>query len=59
MESKSGSGQLLLNEAEASLQIGNVRGLNYDGNEVEVLSKLVKLEGRDKEKMLKRGGAAD
>lgn len=58
MASKSGSGQLLLNEAEASLQIGKVLGLNYDGNEVEVLSKLVELEGEDKERMLKKGGAA-
>ncbi|CAL5378234.1 unnamed protein product [Camellia sinensis] len=55
MSSKSGSGHLLLNEAEASLQIGKVLGLQCKGKEEEVLGKLMELEAKDKEVLGKRG----
>ncbi|XP_028085071.1 uncharacterized protein LOC114286171 [Camellia sinensis] len=59
MPSKSGSGQRLLNEAEASLQIGQVLGLNCEGNEGEVISKLMEVEAQYKEMMRRRGGDAE
>ncbi|KAI7981790.1 Mitogen-activated protein kinase kinase 5 [Camellia lanceoleosa] len=59
MASKAGCGQLLLNEAEASLKLGHVLGLKCKGNEDEVISKLMELESNDKETMVKKGGQAD
>lgn len=59
MASKSGSGQLLLNEAEASLQIGKLLGLKCKGKDEEVLSKLMELEAKDKEMLGTRGTKAD
>lgn len=59
MTRKSRNGQLLLNEAEASLQIGQVFGMKCNGNEEEVLSKLMELEVKDKEKLASKSGKAD
>ncbi|GMP92906.1 hypothetical protein CsSME_00042953 [Camellia sinensis var. sinensis] len=58
MASKSGSGQRLLNEAEATLQISKVLGLNCEGNEDEVMSKLLEMEAQDKAMMRRRGEGA-
>lgn len=58
LASKFGSGQLLLNEAEASLQIGQILGMNCKGNEEEVISKLMELEAKDKEVLGQRGNKA-
>ncbi|GMP63919.1 hypothetical protein CsSME_00025408 [Camellia sinensis var. sinensis] len=59
MASKSGSGQLLLNEAEATLKIGKVLGLKCKGNDEEVISKLMELEVKDKERLGKKGSKAE
>ncbi|KAI8010921.1 hypothetical protein LOK49_LG06G00683 [Camellia lanceoleosa] len=52
MASKTGSGRLLLNEAEASLQLGHVLGLKCKGDEEEVISKLMELEAKDQETLV-------
>ncbi|KAI7997262.1 UPF0481 protein [Camellia lanceoleosa] len=51
MASESSRGRLLLNEAEATLQIGRVLGLNCEGKEEEVVSKLMELESMDMDKV--------
>ncbi|GMP40634.1 hypothetical protein CsSME_00011001 [Camellia sinensis var. sinensis] len=56
--SEANSKRILLTEAEASLQIGHILGVNCDGNDEVVLNKLIALEVKDKEKMRKRGGDA-
>ncbi|GMQ10569.1 hypothetical protein CsSME_00053519 [Camellia sinensis var. sinensis] len=56
--SEANSKRILLTEAEASLQIGHILGVNCDGNDEVVLNKLIALEVNDKEKMRKRGGDA-
>ncbi|KAI8004185.1 Polyadenylate-binding protein 7 [Camellia lanceoleosa] len=56
--SESNNRRLLLTEAEASLQIGRILGVNCEGNDDVVLSKLMDLEVNDKEKLRNRGGDA-
>ncbi|GMP52740.1 hypothetical protein CsSME_00018444 [Camellia sinensis var. sinensis] len=55
MASESSRGRLLLNEAEANLQMGRVLGLNCEGKEEEVMSKLMELESRDMDKVHQKG----
>ncbi|GMP68173.1 hypothetical protein CsSME_00027882 [Camellia sinensis var. sinensis] len=55
MASDSSRGRLLLNEAEATLQMGRVLGFNCEGKEEEVVSKLMELESMDLEKVHKKG----
>ncbi|GMP50137.1 hypothetical protein CsSME_00016876 [Camellia sinensis var. sinensis] len=58
MASGASRGRRMLSEAEASLQIGKVLGLDYEGKEQEVISKLNALEAKDKEKVRQREGDA-
>ncbi|KAF5934676.1 hypothetical protein HYC85_030847 [Camellia sinensis] len=55
MASDSSHGRLLLNKAKATLQMGQVLGLNCEGKEEEVVSKLIELESMDLEKVHKKG----
>lgn len=54
MASKSSRGRFRLSKAEASLQIGKVLGVDCDGKEEEVISKLEELEAIDKGKGVRR-----
>ncbi|GMP42701.1 hypothetical protein CsSME_00012353 [Camellia sinensis var. sinensis] len=56
MASKSSRGRLRLSEAEASLQIEKVLGVDCDGKEEEVISKLEELEAADKGKGVRMRG---
>ncbi|CAL5352796.1 unnamed protein product [Camellia sinensis] len=47
MASSNSRGRLLRSEAEASIQIGKVLGLDCQGQEEEVISKLAALEAQD------------
>ncbi|GMP68379.1 hypothetical protein CsSME_00028013 [Camellia sinensis var. sinensis] len=52
-------GQLVMSEAEASLQIGKALGLDCEGKEEVVLSKLEDLEAQDKQRVQQREGDVD
>ncbi|CAL5444526.1 unnamed protein product [Camellia sinensis] len=56
LASKSSRGCLRISEAESSIQIGKVLGVDCDGNEGEVMSKLEELEATNKRKEVRRGG---
>ncbi|GMP81180.1 hypothetical protein CsSME_00035975 [Camellia sinensis var. sinensis] len=56
MASKSSRGCLRLSEVEASLQIGKVLGVDYEGKEEEVISKLEELEATSKGKGVRMRG---
>ncbi|GMP93964.1 hypothetical protein CsSME_00043589 [Camellia sinensis var. sinensis] len=58
MASGTSRGRRMLSGAEASLQIGKVLGLDCEGKEQEVISKLNALEAKDKEKVRQREGDA-
>ncbi|GMP56127.1 hypothetical protein CsSME_00020715 [Camellia sinensis var. sinensis] len=50
LSSSSGKGRSLLNEAQATLQIGNLLGINCEGKEAEVIEKIMELETQDLER---------
>lgn len=43
--------KMLLNEAQASIRIGKVLGMDYEGNEEEVTSRIIELEEKDRERI--------
>ncbi|KAI7988425.1 hypothetical protein LOK49_LG13G00043 [Camellia lanceoleosa] len=49
LNSNSSRGRYLLNEAQATLQIGKVLGVNCEGNENEVIEKIMELKNQDLE----------
>ncbi|GMP84974.1 hypothetical protein CsSME_00038299 [Camellia sinensis var. sinensis] len=59
MANETSRGRLVMSEAEASLQIGKALGLDYEGKEEEVLSKLENLEAQDKQRVQQREGDVD
>ncbi|GMP72028.1 hypothetical protein CsSME_00030217 [Camellia sinensis var. sinensis] len=58
MASGNSRGRRVLSEAEASLQIGKALGLDCEGKEEEVLSKLEDLEAQDQQRVRKKEGKA-
>ncbi|KAI8003224.1 hypothetical protein LOK49_LG08G01813 [Camellia lanceoleosa] len=50
LSSSSSRGRFLLNEAQATLQIGNLLGINCEGKEAEVIEKIMELETQDLER---------
>ncbi|GMQ06319.1 hypothetical protein CsSME_00050954 [Camellia sinensis var. sinensis] len=50
LSSCSSKGRFLLNEAQATLQIGNLLGINCEGKEAEVIEKIMELETQDLER---------
>ncbi|GMP41796.1 hypothetical protein CsSME_00011769 [Camellia sinensis var. sinensis] len=50
LSSSSRKGRFLLNEAQATLQIGNLLGINCEGKEAEVIEKIMELETQDLER---------
>ncbi|GMP62110.1 hypothetical protein CsSME_00024333 [Camellia sinensis var. sinensis] len=54
MTSGTNRGKRVLSEAEASLQIGKALGLDCEGKEEEVISKLIELKAKDKKKVRPR-----
>ncbi|GMP84736.1 hypothetical protein CsSME_00038149 [Camellia sinensis var. sinensis] len=50
LSSSSSRGRFLLNEAQATLQIENLLGINCEGKEAEVIEKIMELETQDLEK---------
>ncbi|GMP43786.1 hypothetical protein CsSME_00013017 [Camellia sinensis var. sinensis] len=58
MTSGTNRGRRVLSETEASLQIGKPLGLDCEGKEKEMISKLNELEAKNKEKVRQREGDA-
>ena len=50
LSSSSSRGRFLLNEAQATLQIVNLLGINCEGKEAEVIEKIMELETQDLER---------
>ncbi|GMP74006.1 hypothetical protein CsSME_00031546 [Camellia sinensis var. sinensis] len=59
MASKSSRGRVDLSEAEATLELGKTLGIDFEGKDEEVISKLLQLEANDLEKVRTRGGDAN
>ncbi|KAF5934181.1 hypothetical protein HYC85_030352 [Camellia sinensis] len=51
LENENDGGRIILNEAQATVQLGKLLGVEYNGMEEEVLSKIVELERKDKERI--------
>ena len=47
MENGDDGGKLLLNEAQATLQMGKLLGMSFNGKEDEALNKIMELEVKD------------
>ncbi|GMP63316.1 hypothetical protein CsSME_00025761 [Camellia sinensis var. sinensis] len=56
MASGTSRGRLMMSEVEASLQIDKALGLDCEGKEEEVHSKLEDLEAQDKQRVRQREG---
>ncbi|CAL5345879.1 unnamed protein product [Camellia sinensis] len=57
MARKSSRGRIDLSEAEATLELGKALGIDFEGKDEEVISKLLQLEAKDVENVRTRGSA--